>query len=164
MAGGRGSHRAPRRATARQYPRTARLNQLLREILGDALEQVDDERLELVTVTSVEVEPDLRHALVFFDSWQGPEGDEELLEALGEWRTRLQGAIGRQAHLKRTPELAFEPDPAVRQGARVETLLAQVQPGQVEVPVDPEVYPGAELIPEAADGAVDPPADPPADG
>lgn len=115
--------------SARDYPRTARLNRLLQEIIADALEMVDDDRLELVTVTEVVTEPDLRHATVFFDSLQGSEGDEEVLEALGEARIRLQAAIGRQARIKRTPELAFRPDPAVRSGERIEEILRDLTPG-----------------------------------
>jgi len=115
----RGTH-----GTSRQYPRTARLNELLREILADELERSDDDRLEMVTVTAVEIEGDLRHAVVYFDSLDGEEGDEAVLDALGEVRWRLQGAIGRQARMKRTPELSFRPDPAVREGARIESLLA----------------------------------------
>jgi len=170
MTGRRPPRASTRRTNQRQYPRTARLNQLVREIVADALEQIDDERLDLVTVTSVEVEPDLRHALVFYDSLQGVEGDEEVLEALVEWRPRLQRAVSREARVKRTPELAFTPDPAVRQGALVESLLAEVQPGAVEVPVDPDVYeslvppdPGArpaDAADEPADAA-DRPADDP---
>jgi ribosome-binding factor A len=110
--------------TSRQYPRTARLNELLREILADELERSDDDRLEMVTVTAVEIEGDLRHAVVYFDSLEGEDGDDAVLEALGEVRWRLQGAIGRQARMKRTPELSFRPDPAVREGARIESLLA----------------------------------------
>ncbi len=113
MSGRRGAGRT-RAATTRQYPRTARLNRLVQQIVADALEEIDDERLELVTVTSVEVEPDLRHAVVFYDSLQGEAGDAEVLEALGEARVRLQAAIGRQARVKRTPELSFRPDLAVR--------------------------------------------------
>ncbi len=112
--------------TARQYPRTARLNELLREILAEELERLDDDRLELLTVTSVEIEGDLRRAVVFYDSLQGEDGDEQVLAALGELRWRLQAAIGRQARIKRTPELAFAPDPAVRTGARIEALLASM--------------------------------------
>ena len=112
----------------RHYPRTARLNRLVQEILGDALERIDDPRLELVTVTDVVVDPDMRHAKVFYDSLQGEEGDAEVLEALGEVRVALQGAIGRQARMKRTPELEFRPDPAVRTGQRVEQLLREVAP------------------------------------
>jgi len=119
-----------RRSTAgRDYPRTARLNELFREILADALELVDDERLELVTVTAVEVEPDLRHAVVYFDSLQGEAGDAVVVEALGEVRVRLQAAIGRQARTKRVPELAFRPDPAVRSGERIERILRDLRGG-----------------------------------
>lgn len=117
-----------RPTTHRQYPRTARLNELLREILADELERVDDLRLDLVTVTAVEVEPDLRHATVLFDSIQGEAGDAETLEALGEARVRLQAAIGRQARTKRVPELAFAPDPAVRAGERIDEILRHLEP------------------------------------
>ena len=112
----------------RHYPRTARLNRLLQEIVAEELERVDDVRLELVTVTEVVVDADLRHAKVFYDSLQGEEGDAEVLEALGEARRVLQGAIARQARIKRTPELDFRPDPAVRTGQRVEEILRDVGP------------------------------------
>ena len=94
--------------SARQYPRTARLNELLREIIAGELERMDDDRLHLVTITSVDIE-----------------GDPEVLEAFGEVRYKLQSAIGREARMKRTPELSFAPDPAVRAGARIESLLAE---------------------------------------
>lgn len=121
-----------RRADPHRYPRTARVNELLREIVADALERFDDDRLELVTVTGVQAEPDLRRATVYFDCLQGAEGDDEVRVALGEVRPRLQAAVGRQARLKRTPELAFDPDPAVREGERVEQVLRRIQDGGEE--------------------------------
>lgn len=117
--------RRTNRGSARQYPRTARLNELLREIIAEELEKFDDDRLELVTITSVEIEGDLRRAAVYFDSMKGEEGDESILEAFGEIRWRLQSAIGRQTRIKHTPELTFAPDPAVRAGALIESLLAE---------------------------------------
>jgi len=110
----------------RQYPRTARINELLREILADELEHLDDDRLQLLTITSVSIDGDLRHAVVFFDSIRGEEGDPEILDAFGELRWRLQGAIGRQARMKHTPELSFEPDPAIRAGERIDSLLSEL--------------------------------------
>lgn len=115
-------------ATQRDYPRTARLNELMREIIADQLERIDDERLELLTVVSVEVEPDLRHAMVYYDCLDGEEGDEDALAALGAARVRLQAAIGRQARTKRVPELAFAPDPAIRAGARIDEVLRDLGP------------------------------------
>jgi ribosome-binding factor A len=111
----------------RDYPRTARVNELLREIIADDLEAIDDERLELLTITGVEVDRDLRHAVVFYDSLQGEEGDAVVLEALGSHRVRLQASINRQARLRRTPELSFQPDPGVRSGQRIDELLRGLQ-------------------------------------
>lgn len=106
------------------YPRTARLNELVREIVADELERLDDDRLELVTVVAVEVEPDLRHATVFV---AGGADEEAALEALGEVRLRLQAAIGRQARVKRTPELAFRPDEVTRSASRIEEILRDLK-------------------------------------
>jgi ribosome-binding factor A len=131
--------RGTQRSTARDYPRTARLNELLREIIAEELERIDDDRLDVVTVVSVDTESDLRRAVVYYDCLDGEEGDEDALAALGDARIRLQAAIGREARVKRTPELRFVPDPAVRTGARIEEVLADLGP-IAEVEVDPEVY------------------------
>lgn len=119
------THRRPQ-TTARDYPRTARLNELLREILGEEIERLDDDRLTHVTIISVDAERDLRRAVVYYDCLDGEEADEATLAAFGEARVRLQSAIGRQAHLKRTPELSFAPDPSVRSGERIDELLRDV--------------------------------------
>jgi ribosome-binding factor A len=104
-----------------RYPRTARVNELCREILAEELERLDDDRLQLVTITHVDVDPDLRHARVEFSSLG--EGEDEAIEAFGEYRVKLQAAIGRQARLKRTPELRFVVDEVIERGARIEELL-----------------------------------------
>ena len=107
----------------RQYPRTARVNELCQEIVAEELERIDDERLELVTVTHVAVDADLRRALVEFSAL----GEDEAgaLEALAEHRHRLQAAIGRQTRLKRTPELHFKPDELIERTNRIEKLLRE---------------------------------------
>ena len=65
---------------------------------------------------------------MYFSSLAGPEGDAEVLEALAEYRVRLQAAIGRQARLRRTPELSFRADSGVREGFRVEEILRDIDP------------------------------------
>lgn len=110
-------------AADRRYSRLDRVNEALREVLGDELELVDDERLELVTVTGVRVDSDLRRAQVWFDTL-GPR--EEVAGALAEHRVRLQAAVGRQLRLKHTPELTFYPDPAIAVGTRVEEILREL--------------------------------------
>ena len=102
----------------RDFPRTARVNELLREVIAEELERIDDPRLELATVTGVTTDADLRHARVWLSSL-----DEEAGTALAAHRRRLQAAVGRQARLRRTPELTFQADPAVATGARVDDIL-----------------------------------------
>jgi len=113
-------------STARDYPRTARLNRLFQQILAEELELIDDERLEMVTIMSVDCEADLRHATIYYDTLAGDEDDEAVLAALGESRHRLQSAIGRQARVKRTPELLFRPDEVARGAARLEEVLRSI--------------------------------------
>jgi ribosome-binding factor A len=108
---------------AASYPRTRRVNQLIREVLADELERLADadERLRLLTVTEVAASPDLRTATVFLSSLP-----EEAIEALEERRVALQAAIGRQSRMKRTPKLSFVADPAVAHGAAIDEALRRL--------------------------------------
>ena len=46
----------------RRYPRSARVNEVVRETIADEVERLSDPRLGLVTITGVDVSPDLRQA------------------------------------------------------------------------------------------------------
>ncbi len=110
------------RRGGRSVPRELRLNELLRQIIASELEQLDDERLELVGITEVTTDRDLTHATVYVSTWD-ESLDEEVLQALEENRYLLQRAIGNQARLRRTPPLHFKPDEALRSANRIEELL-----------------------------------------
>jgi ribosome-binding factor A len=112
------------RRSSSGYPRSARVNAVLVQVLGDALERLrdDDDRLALLTVTGVSTDPDLRHAKVFMASL--PEGALAALEAR---RPELQAAIAREVRLKRTPTLSFVADPAIAAGDRVEDVLRRIR-------------------------------------
>ena len=103
----------------------ARVSELCREIVAEELERLDDGRLDLVTVTHLEVEPDLRHATVYYSALGRDE--EAAGDALAKNRIHLQAAIARQARLKRTPELVFRVDEVIRTGARVEEIMRQMR-------------------------------------
>jgi ribosome-binding factor A len=106
---------------ARQYPRRARVNEILREVVADALERLADrdERLAMLTVTAVDCDPDLRHATVLLASL-----DEADATVLAEQRVRLQTTISHEVRLRRTPQLSFAADPAVSAAQRIEDILA----------------------------------------
>ena len=106
-----------------KYPRSARLNEILREVIADELVRIDDERLEFVTITSIDVDNEMNRANVFFDSLAGEEGDEGIIEVLNQHRRRLQATINRQMHAKKTPILDFRADMVIRSAERIDDIL-----------------------------------------
>ncbi len=116
MARGRGSG-------GHRFPRSARVGETLREIIAEELVRIDDERLEFVTVTGIEVDNELNRAHVYFDSLAGEDGDEEIVEGLNAHRTRLQASIAKQIRAKKTPILDFRPDVALRSAERIDDIL-----------------------------------------
>ncbi len=107
--------------------RTRKIESQLKEILGEEVSGLSDPRIEgLVTITAVRVSPDLSHATVFYSLLAGSDGDEAR-EGLQSAAGRLQGAVGSQMRLKRTPRLQFEPDPVVEQASRIEAALREVR-------------------------------------
>ena len=113
------------RNSGHRYPRSARVGETLREIIAEELVRIDDERLEFVTVTGIEVDNELNRAHVYFDSLAGEDGDDEIIEALGAHRTRLQSAIARQIRAKKTPILDFRADVALRSAERIDDILRE---------------------------------------
>ena len=110
-----------RQEGAPRYPRTYRLNEMLREVLAEEIERLAERDDELLTVTGVTVEPDLRNAVVWLASLS-PESSERLEQS----RVALQAAVGRQTRLKRTPRLSFRVDPGVLAGSAVEDAIRRI--------------------------------------
>ena len=109
-----------------RYPRTARVNELVREVLADELERMEDPRLGLTTITGVEVSADLRHANVFYSVLGSDEQHASTAAALESAKKHLRQTLGREARLKYLPDLHFKEDPAIAAGQRVEEILRDI--------------------------------------
>jgi len=132
----------------RRYPRAARVNELLREVIAEEVERLSDPRLGFVTVTGVEVTGDLQQATVFYSilagadggrtgadpsrrpparaDERGPDAAAETAAALESARPHLQSVIGRQVRLRYVPRLHFAPDEAIARGQRIEEILRDI--------------------------------------
>ena len=124
-SGGQSRSKSGGRANSRKhsYPRAARISETVREVVAEELVRIDDDRLAFVTVTSIDVDSEMNRGIVYFDSLQGEEGDKQILDALNENRKRLQSAIAKQIHARRTPILEFRPDDGIRAAARIDEVL-----------------------------------------
>lgn len=118
--------------SARRYPRTARVNEVMLEVLADELERMSDPRLELVTLTGVDVSRDLADAKVYFSTLTATALDhreavpEEAATALRAAGSHLRGVVGRQMRIRQVPRLEFVVDPGIVSGQRIEDLLREI--------------------------------------
>lgn len=106
----------------KRYPREARLNELIRQIVADELERIDDPELEWCSITDVTADSDLTQAIVYVSTLDD-DADAAVLEALESHRRRLQAAIGRQTRFRRTPPLEFRIDETLRSAQRIDDIL-----------------------------------------
>jgi ribosome-binding factor A len=107
--------------------RIRKVESQLKEIVGEEVASLSDPRIKgLVTITGTKVSPDLKHATVFYSVLSG-EDVEEAKEGLQSAAGRIQGVVGSQTRLKRTPRLRFEPDPVVENVGKIEAALRDLR-------------------------------------
>jgi ribosome-binding factor A len=105
----------------KRYPRTARLNEVILEVIATELERMSDPRLEMVTITGVEVTGYLSSATVYFSALDSPDAGVALTSAA----PHLRGVVGHGMRVRQVPKLTFVPDPAIATGQRIEQLLRE---------------------------------------
>ena len=144
MGKGRGRHNR----SGAPGTRTAKAGELIRRVIASELEYIEDERLELVSLTGVDVDRDLHKAVIYFTTFDR-DGDPEIDQAFEEYRGRLRHAVSQGTQLRRAPELEFRSDSTLRSAARIEEILRQ----EAERPPVPDLDSGAAS--EAGDGHED---------
>jgi len=122
--------------------RTARLDELLREEISQVIRrEVDDPRIGFVTITDVEVSPDLRHANVWVSVIGSVEERKQSLRALSHAMPFVRARLGR-LRLKRIPDLHVKEDQTAERGTRVLRILDDLeQGGEGDIPAVEETLP-----------------------
>ncbi len=106
------------------YKRAERVADQIRMEVADILaRKIKDPRIGFITVTDVDLSPDLRVARVYVTSLHegGPKGFA--LEGLANASGFVRGELGRRLELRYTPELIFCQDGSRQQGNRIDQLL-----------------------------------------
>jgi len=108
--------------------RMRRVNRSVRAVVAEAIGELKDPRIGIVTVTGVSVSPDLHDARVFVSVFGNKRRRRAALDALDSARGVLQLRLARELSMKRTPKLAFEYDPTVEHGVRMTKLIDELAP------------------------------------
>jgi ribosome-binding factor A len=106
--------------------RIRRVNESVRAVIADGVGALKDPRIGMVTVTGVDVTPDLREARVYVSVLGGERKRRETLAGLASAHGVLQARINRELNLRRTPTLTFSYDDSVEQGVRMTQLIDEL--------------------------------------
>jgi ribosome-binding factor A len=98
-------------------------DQIQRELSGLLRVELKDPRVGLITLTGVEVSPDLEHAKVFFTTLGDAQSLLETVAGLEHASGFLRTQLGRRLRLRVTPELHFRHDASIERGARLSQLI-----------------------------------------
>jgi len=113
--------------------RIEKIQELIKEEISDIIRrEVKQPGIGFLTITSVEVSPDLHYAKVFV-SILGDDGEKKRsLRALQSAAGFIRSALGHRIRLRHVPELSFKLDTSMEYGNKIQKLLKQVNEGERE--------------------------------
>ena len=107
-----------------EYSRSIRVaDQIRRELAILVARDVADPKVGEVTVSGVDLSPDMRHAKVMVTPGRESDGDASVA-ALNRAAGFLRSRLGRRIRMRRLPSLAFEHDRTLEHALRIEALIA----------------------------------------
>ena len=122
--------------------RPSRVGDQLRAEIADLLARsVHDPGIGFLTVTHVDVSPDLQVARVYYTTLGDDQARRDTARALGRATPFLRRQIGSRLRLKRVPTLEFFFDESIARGDRIERILNDISTERADPPSSDE--PGA---------------------
>jgi ribosome-binding factor A len=107
--------------------RIKRVNEACKEALGEILqEEIKDPRIGFVTVTDVEVSPDLRQAKVWVSVLGNEKEVEEAQKGLEKAKGFMRRELGNRVRLRYTPELRIFLDRGAEISEKVQDILHDI--------------------------------------
>ena len=107
--------------------RQKRVASLIKEALSQLLiEGIQDSSSGLITITRVEMSPDLKTAHIYLSLFGG-EQNEAVIELLDEKKGYLRKSIASKVKLKYNPLLIFSFDPNPDYEARIDKLIENIK-------------------------------------
>ena len=106
--------------------RAARVAERIREEASQIiLYELQDPRIQLVTVTKVDISADLRYATIYVSILGDEPKRRTALRGLDSARGLVQSRLGRRLGLRETPTVRFEFDPSIEKSIELSRLIDQ---------------------------------------
>ena len=118
----------------RKTRRTSRVGENVRDALVEVFRyDLKDQRLAMLSITDVEVSPDLHQARVFVSGLKEDE-TRQIIESLQAQRGKIRHFLGQKVRLRHIPELDFRFDDTSARAGRIEELLRGGKPEDDDKP------------------------------
>lgn len=121
----------------RSYPRARAMAETVREVVARILlEEISDPRVDFITITGVELSPDMRYGTVYVATRETDDA-EQALEGLKAATGRIRSLLGSRVRLRYSPEITFKLDPAIAEATRISNVIRRErEAGRVPDEVD----------------------------
>ncbi|MCX6962090.1 MAG: 30S ribosome-binding factor RbfA [Verrucomicrobia bacterium] len=106
--------------------RLVRVCEVLKREIGVIIRRELEFENTLVTVSDVDITPDLKQAHIFISALGTPAGRRKAMEALENHRVMFQTELSRRVQMKHTPHLNFRLDDAIERGTRVIDIMDEL--------------------------------------
>lgn len=105
-----------------------RMSERIRSILSELLlREVSDPRLQGVTITEVNLDPELMFADIYVNALADESRQAEVMAGLHRANGYLRREIGKRVRLRNTPELHFHWDVTLERGERLNQLISSLE-------------------------------------
>ena len=106
--------------------RKGRINDEVQKVLAEIFREVKDPRVSdaFLSVTGVEVTPDLKYAKVYYSAMNGD--PKEVAKGLKSSAGFIRREVARRLNLRMTPEFTFTPDTSIAYGAHISKILNSI--------------------------------------
>ncbi len=106
----------------------ARMGGRIRKILSELLlREVSDPRLLGITITDVELDPELMYARIKVNALGEEERADEIMFALEHAKGFLRREVAKRVRLRKAPELTFMWDASLERGERINKLISSLE-------------------------------------
>ncbi len=102
-------------------------NEIKKEISLILSQEVSDPRLGFVTITRVEISPDLREAWVYFSVLADKKKQEDSLKVLKGASGYIRKLIGQRLKLRFSPEINFKFDKSIAYSIEIEERIRELK-------------------------------------
>ncbi len=115
--------------------RQKRLGELLKKEISDMLTRgIKDPRIGFVSITSIEVSGDLRHAKVFVSVYGSEQERKSTVAGLKSAAGYIRKELGQRLRVRRVPEISIIYDESLERGSRILELIDSVVPEEPDTP------------------------------